>query len=813
MGFPIEDGYRPNRVTHNRQPRIEPQNDPIVRRYYGGGTSRIGEHNNTGATVRQDLNRQLQENASPYRALQLINELPRPDRSNRTSVREYKEQRATIADYALNNSTPPSRTDFDRFPPRLADIEYTDAITGYNGQIAELRVISADAHANPDTILSVDEAVQQIRDLTRPDRDDPQQIQAYNRDRAEIADTALLFAEGPKYEDFGDSQAYRDALMRYGNDTTFLRSASDSADSTEPPVITHAEAEAAAVEIINRYGGEGNINENDGAAIGRELAEIAEQNPHDAAAIGNKLLLSVEGTDRGDDIARGFVENRSIEELRSISTRTGGETFLRNLQENLYDGNVNGKESEAASKIDEAITGFSYRSMSGNPQEDAGTVEEQLQNLPPEMREGYLQAVLEDPYGQNAIRFAAEMSHKGEQLLGLTLGELYKSNPSGTIELLTQIANEDPYGSFPISYHSGLSYVVSQSGNDDLIEAFAQNEIDRAKSDPDEVRGYLNAVTAYSGLSPEALQEVMEINPDFFKAVEEAGRLTGGPPSSAGFENLNIWEPGPGLLLDKVLQIRDADGLATPEAIRVFEIGVENVGANFQSMEGVGAFFIEHADQLVDLYTDPLKAGTPGSEVLEHFFANVIYSPIADHLDYNGASLVDAVMGDENGNGGVLGGIVDRYLNDANASANDPEQDRLIGQRIGFLWSSLSEGFIGGVDNYKSRWNDDKEFRDFTFDMLGRGLGKIASKFKLPGELISIPLDAVQGIYDARAESEKKAQLEIFSAAFSEINNTMYTRLNNFDIANDNVEGVHGGFTDAYNWQGVQTMYNNVINN
>ena len=169
-------------------------------------------------------------------------------------------------------------------------------------------------------------------------------------------------------------------------------------------------------------------------------------------------------------------------------------------------------------------------------------------------------------------------------------------------------------------------------------------------------------------------------------------------------------------------------------------------------------------------------------------------------------------MGDENGNGGVLGEIIDKYLEQANASAGDAEQDRLIGQRIGFLWNALSEGFIQGVDNYKDKWDDEKEFRDFTFDMLGRGLGKIASKFKLPGELISKPLDLVQGIYDARAEDSKDKQLDEFVAAFSEINNQMFTRLNNFDNDNENVEGVNDGFTSAYNWQGVQTMYSNLIN-
>ena len=242
------------------------------------------------------------------------------------------------------------------------------------------------------------------------------------------------------------------------------------------------------------------------------------------------------------------------------------------------------------------------------------------------MRDKYVQALLEHPYGQNAIRFAAAMTPEGAAFLGETLGELFESNPTETTELLRQITDGDFYGSYPVQYQSGLAYAISKSGNDDLIESFAQNEINRAKNDPDEVRGYLNTVTAYAGLSPEALQNVMETNPDFFTAVEKAGFLTGGPPSSAGFENPNIWEPGLGNLLEKASQITDANGLATPEAIRLFEITIENVGVNSASMEAAGAFFIEHAEQLVDLYTDPLNADTPGSKFWKIFWECYLFA-------------------------------------------------------------------------------------------------------------------------------------------------------------------------------------------
>ena len=95
--------------------------------------------------------------------------------------------------------------------------------------------------------------------------------------------------------------------------------------------------------------------------------------------------------------------------------------------------------------------------------------------------------------------------------------------------------------------------------------------------------------------------------------------------------------------------------------------------------------------------------------------------------------------------------------------------------------------------------------------MLGRGLGKIASKFNLPGEIIDKPLSLVQGIYDARAEDDKKKQLEMFKTAFNELNNAMFTRLNNYDVSNKNVENVNDGFVDAFNWQFVQELLDKVI--
>jgi hypothetical protein len=672
---------------------------------------------------------------------------------------------------------------------------------------------------NPPTLT---DTFDQIDNLPRPDRNDPAAIREYNRQRAEIAQTALDNPPPPpQRSDFASLPGrtadfeYRDALSSYNSSINTLEGYVADRDSTVPPPINDEEASQAATDLINEHGGIDDFSEGDGQNVGRELAELSKTNPEEAIAIGNQLFEQLAGRDRNDDVARGIAEELSVEELRDLGLQPGGREFLERAEASLLDRedtSVAGEESSAASKINEALTGFDPNSLNGDPEHDALVVDEQLQDLPPGMRDDYVDQLLDHPYGREAIKYAGAMSPEGNRLLGEALGDLYAKDPSGVREALREITDSPDASLYPVAYQSGLAYAISQSGNDALIRDFAQNEINRAKGDPDEVRGYLNAVTAYAGLSPQALQDVMETNPDFFKAVEEAGRLTGGPPSSAGFENPNIWEPGLGNLLEKASQIRGPNGEATPEAIRLWETSINNAGANFRTMEGLGAFFVEHAEQLLDKYTDPLDPNTPGSRVLADFFGNVVYSPIGDLLQYKGGKLVDAIMGDANGNGGVIGSAIDRYLADANSAVEGTQDnDRLNGQRIGFIWNALSMGFLQGVQNYKDKWNDDKAFRDFTFDMLGRGLGKIADKFGLPGEVVSTPLDAVQGIYDARAEEDREEQLELFAAAFSSLNNSMFSRLNIYDAEHANVDGLHGGFVDSYGWEAIQEMFQDII--
>jgi hypothetical protein len=802
MGFRV-DAVTAERAAEVQEQTEQKQTNTMLPSPATNGNARVAELKYTGATVRRNLEEKLAQQTSPSKALEEINTLPKPDPSDAEAVRAYKQKRAEIADNAIQNAQPPEREDFKGLSPRVADMEYRDALAEYNRQIDELKKISAEARAYPDRILTPSEALNEINSLPRPDRNNPDAIRAYNRRRAEIANAALMYAEPPKREDFNGlppslaAHEYREAKAAYDSQISQLRDAASADNTTTPPPITDAEANQAADGIINRHGGRDNL---DAEAAGRELAEIARRNPNDAAIIGQKIFKKIEGTSKQDNVSQSFVNSLSDEELRRVAQDPDGRLFLEKAKNHMLSGNVHSDEVKAAGRIDKAITGFDPQSLNGDPEHDARVIDQQLKALPPEMRQSFVKAVLNHPAGPEALRYAATMSPESQKALGQTLGQLYQRNPSETMELLRRVT--DAPGGIPYYYQSGMAKVIAQSGNDDLIRAYAQHELDKAKRDPEQVRGYLHAVTAWSGLSPEALQQVMKNNPDFYKAVEEAGRLTKGPGNVSGFPNYNILEPGLGNLLKKASQIKGANGQATPEALKLFATAVKYAGDNFFTQEGAGAFFIEHARQIIDTYADP-RSQDFNPEVLQTFFANVIYAPGSKALRYNGRPLVDVIMGDGQGRGGVLGEVMEAYLKEAkrpNDTEEGRENDQYIGQKIGFLWGAVSGGLLDAVKVYKDRFNEDKELRDFAFGLLKKGLGQIADKLDPSGaanEVVDKAVDFGQKIYEAGKEKEKQEQLDKFKQAFSEMNRGLLRYITDFEVNTSNVEGLQDGFLTA----------------
>ncbi len=803
-------------VTPEPKPPVQDQTTTVA-------AAKISEAQNVGAANKAKLEKQYAANQpTPYKAQEQINNLPQPDPTDQAAVEKYKEQRRAIAEDAIKNSRPPKLEDFRKYGLNgpTAELEYGDAKTAYDSQIRDLQKISADAVKYPDKILNSAEARQEIDNLPRPNRSDPQSVREYNNRRAAIADSALMYATAPQREDFlghglngrtADFE-FREALSSFNSTVSELKDYADVRGTTLLPPMTDTEINQAANRYIAAHNGV--KNEDDARAVGSDLATLAQTDAEGAVSVMKKVQEKLNGTTFGDNVASGFVDKSSVEQLRDLSLTADGRAMLDNLKDHLLAGDVHDGEKAQADKIDLAVTGYDEYSLEGFPAENAQTVDKQLQSLPPAVRERYLQAVFNDESGRgrDALNHAAEMSPEGRKALGDTLSAMYAKDALGTIKLIESASSGNSYG--PHS-RSGMANAIAASGNESLIKDYAAAEIKRGQSilkEGDDVnneagKAYLNAMTVYAGLSPESLQKVMADDSKTFNETLDKAITT----ETDLINEMGDVETGLGALLKTASQIKGADGKLTPEAINLFEKTVANDRIGRAAREGAGAFFIENAQQLVDKYTDPLNGETLSSETLKNFFGNVVYSPYSKDLRYNGGSLVEAIIGDEKGEGGVIGDVVQNYLDRANKTGEDLEQDTYIGQRIGFLWNGLSGGFIKGVQNYKDEWKDKKELRDFTFDMLGRGLGKIADKVGLPGALIEKPLSLVQGIFEAKAEKDRDTQLEKFKDAFNALNDAMYIRLNNYDAANDKVQGLNSGFTSAYGWQAIKGLLDETI--
>ena len=126
--------------------------------------------------------------------------------------------------------------------------------------------------------------------------------------------------------------------------------------SQTAPTITEDEARQRADEIIAANGGKDNL---DTEGVGRDLAEIARQNPADAWAIAHEMLGDeIDQNDGGkikeddkDEIAQTFTENLSDTEIAGLARDENGRAMLDRMQHHLLSGNVHGDEVDTANRI------------------------------------------------------------------------------------------------------------------------------------------------------------------------------------------------------------------------------------------------------------------------------------------------------------------------------------------------------------------------------------------------------------------------------------------------------------------------------
>jgi hypothetical protein len=126
---------------------------------------------------------------------------------------------------------------------------------------------------------------------------------------------------------------------------------SDTASTA--PVPAKPDPSQQANQILLQHGNAGN---NDQAyAVGKDIADIAKTDPAQAAAVMKNVQDRLRQTDKGDNVASGFVDNLDDNQLQNVARAPGASDVLRTLQTNLTTGNVHEKERNQAARIQKAL--------------------------------------------------------------------------------------------------------------------------------------------------------------------------------------------------------------------------------------------------------------------------------------------------------------------------------------------------------------------------------------------------------------------------------------------------------------------------
>lgn len=434
------------------KPEVKPQAE--VQTQTENTATKTGEQQFTGSVIKAKLEKQLDEKITPYEALNKIDRLPQPAADDTEAIREYKKKRADIADQALRNAQPPKLEDFRNtgLNGRTADYEYQQALQSYNEQVKQLKGISTEAKTYPNKILTPGEAKAEIDKLPRPDRNNPAEIAAYNQKAADIADAALMYkSEPPKRENFPSSrfgaEEYQDAVTNYNNNLKALKDISQNRYSPQPPPITDAESNKAADDLINARGGANGVSEDEAYDIGKKLAEIAADNPEDATAIMKKVQEKLNGTDKGDNVADGFVKNSSDGTLQKIAKTYDGKEMLKDLQHRLLTGNVHDNERADAKKIDYAlypklkeVQDAADRILNTHDGKDGQRLADELKKLDAEGQKALMKELADrDPQrlkeilieaggeGRSYSETGRQVSDADQKVIANALGEAYKA--------------------------------------------------------------------------------------------------------------------------------------------------------------------------------------------------------------------------------------------------------------------------------------------------------------------------------------------------------------------------------------------------
>ncbi|NNE66812.1 MAG: hypothetical protein HKN33_09620 [Pyrinomonadaceae bacterium] len=571
-------------------------------------------------------------------------------------------------------------------------------------------------------------------------------------------------------------------------------------------------------ELIRVNGGTDNL---DTDRVGHEIANIATNDPAEALAISEHVLADVKDSDR-DEVAQSFADALTDNQIQKLGAGKEGNELLQLHKDHLLDGKVHGDERASAARLQNGIQGFPTPELIGAPETDIQTVADDLGGLSPEKQAEYLATVSEHPFGTETLQHAGVLSFDDQAVLAGALSNAYEVDPVGTGRLFQEIISAEK--NFPVHDWTGFAKVVSQTGNDALIANYARRAVTHAAANPEHNAVSVDAMQALSGMSPDALANfinfrsagaptsggldsiarAMESNRAQFDTVlKDAVNWLDADANSAGFANPWAFNPALGNLLDTASKMTTSDGRPTEAAMNIFETVATNTGQNFFSKEAAGRFFIEHSQTVVDRYAALHKADGSTNrnfkpEILKDFFINVVYSPISHLLEYDGKPMTEVIMGDGGANTGIIGNVAQTIMDRA-SNGGDPEA---LGREIGYLFGAVSGGFLDSVEAYKDKFNEDKEFREFMYGVVNKGLGALGKKAGIPLERIAA---FGQKLYEAGKSRERSEKIKGFQEAFLDLKDQMRFSLLDFENANPGAKGIEESFTIG--WTDFITSY------
>ncbi len=368
MAFTI-DGTR---SVYTPKPKPKPPVKPVPVQQKNvkdtNSATKTGERSYSSSVTKLQLERTYRASKpKPAAALEQIKNLPQPNSYNKSEITDYKTEVKKIADNAIVNSERPNVRDFLNSNSGIFSrfTDYFQKSAEYNNQISTLKKFSADAVKYPNTTLTPQTAADDIDRLPRPDRNDSQAILAYNNQRAEIADRTLLYEpRPPKLDDFkkpGLNNATANAELErasrtYEGSMQQLTEAVNFRNSTTPPPINEVEAISAAENLIGK-----SDNEDEAFRLGQEIGKLSKTNPAEAVRVMSLVQGKLNGSEKGDNVASGFVNSLSDVELANVGQTFPGKIMLSNLKSHLLTGDVHDNEKIQAGRIDVAVTTESQR--------------------------------------------------------------------------------------------------------------------------------------------------------------------------------------------------------------------------------------------------------------------------------------------------------------------------------------------------------------------------------------------------------------------------------------------------------------------